>query len=83
MRGPGSVIAYPASLLDRAAWNHIQLGHHQVFYGWDGFLWQFFSWGSVAHYRLIVVLTLAALGTLTQAWRDDSFQAVEAVLAAA
>ena len=71
MSGPHVVIDYPNSLLDRAAWDHIELGHHQVFYGWDGFLWQFFSWGSVVHYGLIAVLTLVTLGALTQAWRGD------------
>jgi hypothetical protein len=69
--GPHVLIGYPQSLLNRAAWDHFELGHKQIFYGWDGFFWQFVPWGSPVHYGLVLILSVVTVAVMVQLWRGE------------
>jgi len=69
--GPGFVIAYPASLMARAGWDHFEFGHAQHFYGWNGLLALAVPYGSRLHVPLLVCLDAATLAVLAPAWRSN------------
>jgi hypothetical protein len=67
--GPHVLIDYPRSLLDRAGWDHYEFGHRQVFFGWNGFLWQVFAWGSPGHVAGTILLSVATVVIIAACWR--------------